>query len=363
MKTAILVKTILICVLLCTYGYEAKAFHGGNMSEAEKIYIKLALLGDLSDLETTLSSAEGAEAVMKSFNAKFVDKLHGINLDSIKDPLIRQVMKLHLNYWRQALLTPDKLEKLEQQLKAGLVKIANENLIPGSMFDFESMQAPMTDYIKNQGYGVLIFGRTLPLFELMLWKKNEDHQYTVILTDSSEKVNVTHIGDFISGGWSSYATHGVASTGGWATKEQLFCVCESYQLDSEKFLVSYLKHEGRHFADYKKYPNLQSASLEYRAKLTELSFAEKTSHNLLTEFEQNAVANTQVGHSLANWHVVKNMSDRLGLLANPDVKIDWAKIDVQDIQQAARQLLKKSDQELIKLGALNTQNIIFPAIR
>ena len=77
MKSAIFVKLTLICLLLCTFGYEAKALHKRSMSEANKIYIKLALVGDLSDLETSISGAEGADAVMMSFNAKFVDKLHG----------------------------------------------------------------------------------------------------------------------------------------------------------------------------------------------------------------------------------------------------------------------------------------------
>ena len=46
---------------------------------------------------------------------------------------------------------------------------------------------------------------------------------------------------------------------------------------SETFLVSYLKHEARHFADTLDFPNLSGADLEYRAKLTELAFACGTS--------------------------------------------------------------------------------------
>ena len=340
------------------------AWHGaGKFTKAEKIYIRQALLGDLSSLEKAVENVEGAEQVLAKFKEKFENNEHGIDLGRIQEPLIRQIMVLHIDYWRQALIFPKKLDRIEDEFKSKMLDLANSSSLFKGPLDEEGMQQVMLDYIKKQGYGALLLDKTPPLLEFMLWQKNEDHEYTVELTDTTETVKVTHVGDFISFGWSNYATHGVAGTGGWATKEQLYCVCETYDQKSEKFLTSYLKHEARHFADYKKYPSLQSASLEYRAKLTELSFAETTIHWLLDRFASDAVGETEVGHSLANWHVIEDLKNELKLVVGDKNSVDWRKVPVNQIQQAARKLLKQNDEKMAKLGVNTTENTIFPVIR
>ena len=358
MKNTILIKFVISLTLIFSCISNVMAWHGPK-SEAEKVYIRQALLGDLSNIQAIISGLDGAEKVIKKFNLKFTDNQHGIALEEIKEPLVKNIMKLYINYWQQALLAPAKLDQLEKQLTDDMVKLVSESKKLKGKYDFESMQEPLISYIKSKGYGVL-FGRTPPLSEFMLWKKNEDHDFKVELTDSTQSVRVTYIGDFVSNGWSYYATNGAASTGGWATNEQLYCVCEHYVKTSEMFLLSYLKHEGRHFADFKSYPNLKSASLEYRAKLTELSFADNSSHGLLNKFDYAAVKNTKVGHSLANWHVVNNMKKELGWAEKNENEIEWGSATVKQIQSAAQQLLKKSDQEILKQGADKTENIIFP---
>ena len=63
----------------------------------------------------------------------------------------------------------------------------------------------------------------------------------------------------------------MTSTGGWAKEDGLYCLCRHYDLDSERYKLSFLKHEARHFADYELYPELQPSDMEYRSKLTELA--------------------------------------------------------------------------------------------
>ena len=43
--------------------------------------------------------------------------------------------------------------------------------------------------------------------------------------------------------------------------------------ESERFLVSLLKHEAQHTVDMKRFPGITPAELEYRAKLVELHYS------------------------------------------------------------------------------------------
>ena len=102
--------------------------------------------------------------------------------------------------------------------------------------------------------------------------------------------------DFLTLGWKDYATLGMTSSGGWAAKESIYCLTWAWNHDSENFRVSVLKHEGRHVADFKRYPMLDALDLEYRAKLTELAFADTTLISLLNNFTSNAASNPASPH-------------------------------------------------------------------
>ncbi len=55
-------------------------------------------------------------------------------------------------------------------------------------------------------------------------------------------------------------------------------------ITSEKYEVSYLKHESLHFTDMNDYPNLSSADLEYRSKVIELIYCtEKTIYDKMIQ--------------------------------------------------------------------------------
>ena len=91
-----------------------------------------------------------------------------------------------------------------------------------------------------------------------------------------------------------------SSTGGWATTDSLFCLRDDYDLESERFRVSYLQHESRHFADYAIYPELKQIDLEYRAKLTEFAFVEESFMRLIHHFASAASPNEAAPHKPQN---------------------------------------------------------------
>ncbi len=71
-----------------------------------------------------------------------------------------------------------------------------------------------------------------------------------------------------------YLTFGRFGTGGWTSPDgTINCVEQAYDFESERFLVSLLKHEAQHAADMRRFPEIRPAELEYRAKLVELHYS------------------------------------------------------------------------------------------
>ena len=71
-----------------------------------------------------------------------------------------------------------------------------------------------------------------------------------------------------------YLTFGRYGTGGWASPDgTINCIEQAYDFESERFLISLLKHEAQHTVDMKKFPEITPAELEYRAKLVELHYS------------------------------------------------------------------------------------------
>ncbi len=190
--------------------------------------------------------------------------------------------------------------------------------------------------------------------DLLLWKKEKLESYPIDLGDLSIVLPVVMMDDFITFGWLGYATFNYKYTGGWADHSKLHCVKPAYELDSEKFRVSYLAHEGRHYSDYTKFPKLEAADLEYRAKLTELSLAKMSLKALLQHFADEAAPGKSSAHAYASYQVVQNISAKMGHTLNPS---EIAKLDENQLRSMASDLLKKHSLQLEALGAASTKGI------
>jgi hypothetical protein len=157
--------------------------------------------------------------------------------------------------------------------------------------------------------------------------------------------------DFITVGWEEYATLGIAYPGGWSTREALFCVRKAYDLKSEDFLISYLCHEGRHFMDYKLFPRLTSADLEYRAKLTELSLLKEELIETIELFINNANYESENGHSVANYCVIRDLSKALFKVDFEKDINKWKEVNAGKINKTAYDVLEANTLALKKQGA------------
>jgi hypothetical protein len=345
------------CLMITTLAAPGRS---GAAPDRSRQYVSHALQGDLRPAvallqgtpENPLSSAESTLAAQ--FQRRFIDRSE-VFTDSLASPVARDVMAVYRRYWTKSLmgeLPGDQGEGfLIAQLKPLVERKAGETAVPDSV-----VVERLIERLEGERLHVLD-GITRPYFDLMLWSRADTTRYEVELTDKKQPVTVVFIGDFLIKGWSHFATFGRASTGGWATKEALFCLRDDYDLESEKFQVSYLQHEGRHFADYGLFPALDQADLEYRGKLTELAFARESTFELLEHFAANGAKNPDAPHSYANYAVVQDLSQALLGEATEDVG-GLRPIPIDRIQESARALLLAHSERLRAAGAATTRGVI-----
>jgi hypothetical protein len=262
----------------------------------------------LNDVEMSASLTEKDLTFKKKFESRFSavdlsDDYLQSNQSSIDD-----LLKIYLNYWHFSLLNKEKnfdsllVKNLNTFLKSKFLLEASR------LTHDDSVDLYLKKYIELKGFHTTGFSKTGKLFDLLVWKSEKDTTYSFSLHDEKINAHVILMDNFITLGWEEYATLERFYPGGWATKEALYCVKKAYDLESEDFQISFLAHEGQHFTDYKLFSKLSSADLEYRAKLIELSMAKKSLFNIIASFIANANYESENGHSVANYCVIRDLS-------------------------------------------------------
>lgn len=248
-------------------------------------------------------------------------------------------------YWRASLLNPD--QSYDSLLLEDL------NLYFSHKYDIKAeslnLDSCITNFVSSQGYYSNGLGKVGRLQDLLIWKTQKDTTYSFSIYGEEIITEVVFLEDFVTIGWGEYATLD-KSIGGWATDTALYCVKESYDIESDWFKIHYLAHEGRHFLDYKIFPNLSGYDLEYRAKLIELGLAQETIFPLLKQFIGSANFDSDDQHPVANYVVIKNLSEEI---FNSEFENDiekWKSLDIEIINEAAYALLVENTEELHNQG-------------
>ena len=264
---------------------------------------------------------------------------------------VTELLKIYRNYWRVSLL--DNSQNHDTTLVQNVAQFLIDNCPPAHklMANEDSLNIYLKKYIQSFDLYTTGFGKTGKYFDLLVWASEKDTTYSFLSRNEKTSAQIVFMDDFITLGWEEYATLDEYYPGGWATKKALYCVKKAYDLNSEEFMISYLAHESRHFADYKLFPKLQSADLEYRAKLTEVSMAQKTLYEILESFINNANYESENGHSIANYSVVRDLSKALFNVEFEKDISKWKQLSIGKINETAYEILLANTEALKKQGS------------
>lgn len=181
---------------------------------------------------------------------------------------LNSILRYYQIYFRDTFYCSLPEAKAADKLLTGLRELlhlpdAEEELLT------KQLQSEFTD----AGYHSL-FGKTQGYYGPYIWRDTVPTVYRVELPDGTAEYAVNILKGFVFRGWMDYLTFGRYGTGGWASPDgTIHCVEQAYDFESEKFLVSLLKHEAQHTVDMKRFSEITPAELEYRAKLVELYYS------------------------------------------------------------------------------------------
>jgi hypothetical protein len=299
-----------------------------------------------ADLKSALQQLDGISAAGLPEKKRAILTCMRQRFDAGKDPAIpanvdpwtADLLRIYRRYWRSVMLGSVTRDAGEQELARQLARHLGGSNRPK---DLDAIEPMLGERLEAHGYHAL-FGVTAPLREFMLWRDEADETYPVELPDGPEPVHVTMMDGFLSFGWLGYATCDYRHSGGWAKPDRLFAVRSAYDLDSEDFHVSYLAHEGQHFSDYRRFPGLAQADLEYRAKLVELAKAGTTLYDLIDAFSGSGSDDREQAHAWANRRVIGDLARKL-FNEEAATSATWRRCPVEQINAAAADLLKQDD--------------------
>ena len=161
---------------------------------------------------------------------------------------------------------------------------------------------------EAEGYHAL-FGKTQGYYGPYVWRETVPTVYQVGLPGGTAEYTVNILKGFVFRSWMDYLTFGRFGTGGWASPDgTINCIEQAYDFESERFLVSLLKHEAQHTVDMKQFPGITPAELEYRAKLVELHYSGNL--GLLQKFLSEAdESRTGDSHAMASARIKREFAD------------------------------------------------------
>lgn len=194
---------------------------------------------------------------------------------------INDILRLYQIYFRDVFYCGLPEAEAADKLRTGLRVLldtpdAGEALLTGHL----------QSVFESEGYHAL-FGKTQGYYGPYIWRDTVPTAYRVGLPDGTAEYTVNILKGFVFRSWMDYLTFGQYGTGGWASPDgTINCVEQAYDFESERFLVSLLKHEAQHTMDMKRFPEITPAELEYRAKLVELHYSSNLS--LLQKFLSEA---------------------------------------------------------------------------
>lgn len=226
--------------------------------------------------------------------------------DMSTDGLLNDVLLCYQRYYRDVFFLEMKPDLAAEHLRSALLNTLG--LDSGSLDSLE--EGAVKQSFESRGYHFQ-GGRTGGYYGPYVWRGTERAEYAVELPEGTGHYSLDILSGFVTKGWLDYISFGVVSTGGWSNGDGvLCCISDCYDFESEDFRVSLLKHEAQHELDIRRYGQISSAELEYRAKLVELIYSRE--RDMLARFALEADGSSaENGHGIAAKRIVENIPQGL----------------------------------------------------
>ncbi|MDD6600079.1 MAG: hypothetical protein PUE98_06415 [Galactobacillus timonensis] len=172
----------------------------------------------------------------------------------------------------------------------------------------ELLTEQLQSVFEAKGYHAL-FGKTQGYYGPYIWRDTVPTVYRVELPSGTAEYTVNILKGFVFRSWMDYLTFGMYGTRSWASPDgTINCIEQAYDFESERFLVSLLKHEAQHTVDMKQFPGITPAELEYRAKLVELHYSSDLGllQKFLSEADESRASDS---HAVASARVKLEFAD------------------------------------------------------
>ncbi len=223
------------------------------------------LNGDIKGAIAYMREHEEYKDILPAYTAIFEDgKYRTFEVPDALNDILRQYQIYYRDVFYCGWPEAEAADKLRARLKALLhLPDAGEELLT------ERLRSAF----EAEGYHAL-FGKTQGYYGPYIWRDTVPTVYRVELPGGTAEYTVNILKGFVFRSWMDYLTFGRFGTGGWASPDgTINCIAQAYDFESERFLVSLLKHEAQHAVDMKRFPAITPAELEYRAKLVELHYS------------------------------------------------------------------------------------------
>jgi len=289
--------------------------------------------GDLRAAMTYLSQFPETAALYRKGVALYQQEQY---LTYDVDSELNDILLVYQKYYRDAFYLKLPPEEAARQLRERLAELFHT--APDSSLDKLEEMAEMAFRRKSLH---ALMGRTGGFYGPYIWKTEELKYYKVELPEGTQNYAVKLLDGFIMKSWLDYISFGETGTGGWSNGDGLIhCVRSAYDLESEDFQVSLLKHEAQHAMDKARYMGITNEDLEYRAKLVELIYSNE--RKMLERFVRQAdTTNADNGHGLAAARIASEFEICLGKDSGGLVELP-----VGTVQDVSRSLFAESSREM-----------------
>lgn len=254
------------------------------------------------------------------------------------DDHLNEILLIYQKYYQDVFYLLKEEACATAQMKSRFFKLFGQSCMDKDI-SFDDMEdGPITKAFQSKGFHFL-GGKTCGHYGPHIWKQEEVKHYMVELPGGTQDFTVKFLDGFLTKSWMDYLSFGEISSGGWSNGDGLIhCIRSGYDLESESFQVSLLKHEAQHAMDLAKYKDMSSQDLEYRAKLVELIYSDE--RNMLSVFAREAdPSKPDNGHASAASQIIK------GFEAHPHLPYGkMEELPVRKVQEIARKLFEESNE-------------------